>query len=408
MTATSYQIFFLAVLAVDIIADLDLSRAELGFIGAINTATGALSAPFTGRLTDRIGAWMAAITGMCIGSLGMAVMALSPNAAVLSLSALISGIPQGWGNPATNALIAERVAPGAQGTITGIKQSGVQFGVFLSGFTLPTLALWSGWRGSAWVYCAAFAIGAVATAVLLPRHPNGFVGTLASPPSPQMEAGTISGRGNENPQAAAGSGGIVDTAEKGVGTEAPSTIDPWILRLAGYALLMGMAGGAIGRFFPLWAEEAIGLSTTRAGLLVALTGLLGIGARIVAGRVAETIISPQRLLRILAGLGGAYAVMLVLTPILGPWLLWPGTVFNAVGIGAWNAVAMLAIIMVVPRALAGRASGIVMFGFLGGLSISSPLTGWVVDEWGSYQPVWVACVVLTSLALLSLSSSPRS
>jgi len=407
MTATSYQIFFLAVLAVDIIADLGLSRAELGFIGAINTATGALSAPFTGRLTDRIGAWMAAITGMCIGSLGMAMMALSPNAAMLSLSALISGIPQGWGNPATNALIAERVAPGARGTITGIKQSGVQFGVFLSGFTLPTLALWTGWRGSAWVYCAAFAIGAVATAVLLPRHPKGFVGAAASPPSPQPEAETLAGSGHGS-QAAAADGGSVAASETGVDVETPSTVDPWIWRLAGYALLMGMAGGAVGRFFPLWAEEAIGLSTTRAGLLVALTGLLGIGARIVAGRVAEKVISPPLLLRILAGLGGVYAVMLILTPILGPWLLWPGTVFNAVGIGAWNAVAMLAIIMVVPRALAGRASGIVMFGFLGGLSISSPLTGWVVDQWGSYQPVWVACAALASLALLSLSSSPRS
>ncbi len=83
MTATSFQIFVLAVLAADIIADLDLSRAQLGLIGSLNTAVGALSAPFTGRLTDRIGAWSSAIAGMVIAAVGMAVMAVAPNALVL-------------------------------------------------------------------------------------------------------------------------------------------------------------------------------------------------------------------------------------------------------------------------------------------------------------------------------------
>ncbi len=308
------------------------------------------------------------------------------------MSAVISGIPQGWGNPATNALIAERVGPGFRGTITGIKQSGVQFGVFLSGFTLPTLALWfSGWRGAIWTYCAAFTLGAVATAVFLPRHrPFAAADGLDS----EDDDGTAAG----------------DTAAAEIGAPAVSrpVMDPWIWRLAGFALLMGLVGGVIGRFFPLWAEESLGMSTTRAGLLVALTGLLGIGARIYAGRVAEHLIDPPRLLRLLAAIGATYSLLLVLTPTIGTWVLWPGTAFNAVGIGAWNAVAMLAIIMVVPGLLAGRASGIVMLGFLGGLSISAPIAGWVVDQWGSYQPVWIACVVLASLAMLSLGSGRTS
>jgi sugar phosphate permease len=395
MTATSFQIFVLAVLAVEIIGDLDLSRAELGLIGSINTAVGALSAPFTGRLTDRIGAWTAAIAGMVISAAGMATMAISPNALVLSLSALISGVPQGWGNPATNALIAERVAPGARGTITGIKQSGVQFGVFLSGLTLPTLALALGWRGAAWVYSGAFVAGAVAPAVFLPRRPRGYVTAAGVDPTADSEA-------DSSAMAPA-----VEEADAGEEPQAAVIMDPWIWRLAGFALLMGLVGGAIGRFFPLWAEEALGMSTTMAGLLVALTGLLGIGARIVAGRVAEDFIDPPRLLRILAWIGGFYSGVLVLAPLIGSWVLWPGTLANAVGIGAWNAVAMLAIIMVVPKVLAGRASGVVMLGFLGGLSISSPVAGWVVDRWGTYQPVWVACVVLAALAVLSLSTSPE-
>ncbi len=389
MSATTFQIFFLAVLAIEMIGDLGLSRAELGLVGAINTLVGALSAPFTGRLTDRIGAWSAAIAGMVLAATGTALMAVASSTLVLSLSAVINGIPQGWGNPATNALIAERVAPGARGTITGIKQSGVQFGVFLSGFTLPTLAIWLGWRGAAWVYCVAFLVGAVATMIFLPRKPNGFVAATPSELAQVNDASdsTAASPPDTSPDAAPGT----------------QVMDPWIWRLALFAFLMGSAGGAIGRFFALWAEEAIGLTTTRAGLLVALTGVIGIGARIVAGRVAERLIAPPRLLRILAAIGASYALILIATPILGSWLLWPGTVFNAVGIGAWNAVAMLAIITVVPKVLAGRASGIVMLGFLGGLSIGSPIAGWVVDRWGSYQPVWTACLILAVLAMMSLA-----
>lgn len=389
MSATTFQIFFLAVLAIEMIGDLGLSRAELGLVGAINTLVGALSAPFTGRLTDRIGAWSAAIAGMVLAATGTALMAVASSTLVLSLSAVVNGIPQGWGNPATNALIAERVAPGARGTITGIKQSGVQFGVFLSGFTLPTLAIWLGWRGAAWVYCAAFLVGAVATMIFLPRKPNGFVAATPSELAQVNDASnsTATSPPDTSPDAAPGA----------------QVMDPWIWRLALFAFLMGSAGGAIGRFFALWAEEAIGLTTTRAGLLVALTGVIGIVARIAAGRVAERLIAPPRLLRILAAIGASYALILIATPILGSWLLWPGTVFNAVGIGAWNAVAMLAIITVVPKVLAGRASGIVMLGFLGGLSIGSPIAGWVVDRWGSYQPVWTACLILAVLAMMSLA-----
>ncbi len=387
MTSTSFQIFALAVLAVELIADLDLSRAQLGLIGSINTLIGALSAPLSGRLTDRIGPWAAAVSAMLISAVGMAMMATSTTTTMLSLSAVVSGVPQGWGNPATNALIAERVAQGARGTITGIKQSGVQFGVFLSGLTLPTLAELLGWRGATWVFAAAFALGAGLTAVLLPRTP------LAGDLGPVVE-------GSDPP----GSNG----SRAAVVADGETVMDPWIWRLAGFALLSGTLGGTIGRFFPLWAEEAVGLTTRSAGLLVALTGLLGIGARIVAGRMAESQMSPTRLLRILAAIGGVYGLVLLATPLVGSWVLWPGTALNAVGIGAWNAVAMLAIIMVVPRRLAGRASGIVMLGFLGGLSLGSPIAGWAVDRWASYQPVWGVCVLLSALAVLSLWSGPRS
>ena len=366
MTATSFQIFAIAVLAVPIIDDLGMSRTALGFLGSLNTLVGALSAPAMGRLTDRIGAGRAVVVAIVIGGIGMAVMALSYNWVMLAASAAISGVPQGWGNPATNALIAERVPDQVRGTITGIKQSGVQFGIFLSGFTLPGLALWLGWRGALWGYAVAFFVGAGLVAV----------GLGPAPVADREKA----------------------TDADGVATRLP--LPGFIWALAVYAFLYGTAGGSIGRFFPLWANEVVGLSTVVAGALVALGGLLGIAARIGAGQLAQDRVGPAKLLSILAVIGAGYCVILLATMTVGSWVLWPATVLYSVGIGAWNAVAMLAIIMSVPRAIAGRASGVVMLGFLGGLTVGSPLAGAIVDRWDTYQPVWLIALALSVASAL--------
>jgi predicted MFS family arabinose efflux permease len=53
--------------------------------------------------------------------------------------------------------------------------------------------------------------------------------------------------------------------------------------------------------------------------------------------------------------------------------------------------------------MSGRASGVVMLGFLGGLTVGSPAPGAIVDRWDSYQPVWFAALVLAlaSAALIA-------
>lgn len=377
MTASSFQIFAFAVLAVDIIDDLAISRTALGILGSLNTLVGAVSAPVTGRITDRIGARRATIIVLAISGIGMAMMALSGNWILLAVSAIVSGVPQGWGNPTTNALIADRVPAAARGTITGIKQSGVQVGIFLSGLILPALALAVGWRGALWGFAVAFGLGAVLVALTL--------GPDATPPT---APGPTSG--------AAAAPAVEPDDEDPTRTPLPHLI--WTISL--YAFLMGTAGGAIGRFFPLWANEVVGLSTVVAGALVALGGLLGIVARIWAGQLAQDRITPRSLLAILAVIGGGYCVVLLITTEVGSWILWPATILYSVGIGAWNAVAMLAIIVSVPARISGRASGVVMLGFLGGLTVGSPLAGAVVDRWGSYQPVWATALILTTLSAM--------
>ncbi len=363
MTASAFQVFALAILASRLIDDLDISRAQLGLIGSVNTAVGALTAPSTGRLTDRIGPRRSVVAVLFLSALSMAVMAGASNLWWMVLSAAIGGLPQGWGNPATNSLIATRVAPGRRGGLTGVKQSGVTLGVFLSGASLPALASLWGWRGAVVAFAVLFTLFAVVVQV-----------TLGPDPVVERPTATADGERRRVP------------------------LDPFVWRLALFALLMGTAGGAIGRFFPLFAEEALGFSLGTAGLLTALGGLMGMVARVMVGRWAERRIRPTRLLSILAMVGVVYCVLLAVVTVPSRGLLYLSPPLSAIGIAAWNAVAMLAIIMFFSTGQAGRVSGIVMLGFLGGMSVSAPVAGLVVDRTGDYWPVWTVAALLATIA----------
>lgn len=367
MVSTAFQIFVLAVLASTFIEEFEITRFQLGLIGSLNTAVGALTAPWTGRLTDRIGPRQSTIVAQLIVAGGFVLMATTNSITQLTISAVVLGVPQGWGNPSTNALIAERVPPGERGTVTGIKQSGVQLGIFLAGATLPVLSDAFGWRGAMWLYAGIYACLALLPLTLPARVPA-FTGQAAAAASDQ------------------------DTR-------------PYDKRavtlLAIYAFLMGTVGGGVARFLALFAEEEVGMTAATAGWVVAVSGLAGIVARVMAGRLAESRFKPLPMLSGLAAIGAGVLILLMLVLTVGSWLLWPIAILFAVGHGAWNAVAMLAIIVGVPKADAGRASGAVMFGFLGGLAVGAPIAGLAIDATGgSYLPVWIGGFALSAASAI--------
>lgn len=374
MAASLFQLVLLAVLAAPLIDDVGLSRTELGVLGAVNTFAGALTSPFSGRLTDRLGARRSVVVCLWLSSTSLVILALAPNVGWMYVSSVVGGLPQGWGNPATNGLIATRIAPGRRGTLTGIKQSGVTFAGFLGGITLPALENHLGWRGAVWVFAVVIAAAAVAVRALLAPDP--------AAPDPV------------DPTAA-------DTSMR--------PIPPVITWIAVYAFFMGLATGAVGRFLPLFAEESLGFSTEIAGLFAALGGLLGMAARIGAARLADGRFDPVRFMIVLSWIGASLGVLMAVTTPATRQLMWLTPPLNAIGTNAWNAVAMLAVITIVPTIVAGRASGRVMLGFLGGLAVSGPICGVVVDRTGDYTPVWTGAAVASVIAagVLVVSGTAR-
>ena len=125
-----------------------------------------------------------------------------------------------------------------------------------------------------------------------------------------------------------------------------------------------------------------------------------------AARIAETRLAPTPLLVRLSGTAVVSSALLALSVPFGRWLLWPAVVFYALGHTAWNAVANLAVIMNVPSRDAGRASGVIILGFLMGLTIAGPATGAIVDVAGRYEVVWWLSVALAAASACVLAVRP--
>ena len=389
MTVSTFQLFVGVVLAASLIEDLGLSRWQIGVLGAVNTGVGAALAPFLGRVTDRLGARRSTVLVVLVSAVALASTALAFSYWMLVVASVVAGIPQGAGNTVTNKVIAEEVPTSEQGSVTGVKQSGVQVAVFLSGAMLPTSSATIGWRPALALFAVFTSLTALAIRVRFPPSS----GTPKRPrPQPERESG-------DAPDADAPSDDRSDfpATARAQDHAGPGSAAKFVRSVAVYAFLLGMAAAGVTRFYPLFSQEVLGFSETTAGFAVSVTGLTAIAARLLWGAITDRFVSSATALRILAAGGSATALLLVAAERLATWLLWPAVVLAAFTVVAWNVVAMLAVIRMVPSEDSGRATGVVLFGFLGGLTVAAPVVGFAVDRVGSYQPAWI---VLGLLALL--------
>jgi hypothetical protein len=89
------------------------------------------------------------------------------------------------------------------------------------------------------------------------------------------------------------------------------------------------------------------------------------------------------------GAGAVVAVGLILAiQWVGLWVAWPAAILFGATAVTWNAVGNLAVITESGTGLAGRASGLLTFGFYMGFVGSPVLFGLLVDATDSYTLAW--------------------
>ncbi|MDX1448879.1 MAG: MFS transporter, partial [Acidimicrobiia bacterium] len=349
MGAATFALTAYAVLAAELRGEFGVDRWQIGALVTAMSLGGALISPRVGSIADAIGAKRSTTTTIALATVALVGLAVAPAYWVIVTAALVGGVAQAMANPATNKLIALHVEPGRRGVITGIKQSGVTAASALGGILLPPVTILAGWRWAVALF-ALIAAGGGVLSLLVPADP------------------------------------ARDAAPHGEGKE---PIDPYIFRLAIYGFILGAAGTAIFTFLPLYAEESLGLGPASAGLAVAVTGVAGVVGRILWGRFAEIRFGTWRSLEYIAVLAAGAAAVLVAAQEV-TWLVWVAAVLTGFSASAWNSVGMLAVIETATPAQAGRASGVVLFGFLAGLGLGAPAFGFGVDQSGTYGPGWTA------------------
>ena len=349
MGTSTFAGYAFGVLGPDLIDEFDISRSQLGLLTAVFFVVGGPLSLVAGPATDRFGPRRVMLLAFAIAAATLVGMALAPVYALMLVAAGLGGVALATGNPVTNKLVAVNLPPGSRGLVMGGKQAGVQVGAFLAGVLLAPLAVQVGWR-AALGWTAVVPILALVAAVVV------------VPPDAPTEA--------------------AEAAE-------PSRTLPGGVRwLAVYAFLMGSGVAAVNAYLPLYLVERAGASQELAGAVVATIGLVGIVSRLVWGWASERMPTFSLPLLMLGG-GAVVATGLILAiENVGLWVAWPAAIMFGATAVTWNAVGNLAVISESGRGLAGRASGLLTFGFYIGFVGSPVLFGLLVDATGSYALAW--------------------
>ncbi|MEU8776948.1 MFS transporter [Streptomyces sp. NPDC048606] len=363
MAFSMVQLFLLGALGPRLVDELGVPVTVLGLTTTIGFGSAAVLSPFGGRLVDRIGPRRSLVALLSVSALALALIGAAPGPGFLLAAVALGGLPQALANPATNQAILAAVAPARRGAVTGMKQSGVQWGAFAAGLPLAALAGAVGWRGAVWTASAAALLAAVWARGALPADPP------APPPPP---------RSSPSPRGA-------------------------VARLAVFSVFLGCGIASINTYVALFGARELGMGPGAAAALVAVLGVAGIAGRIGWSKAAR----PGRAEWLPGGLAaGAVvaAVLLAAAPHLRP-LVWVAAVAVGVFAVSANAVSM---VLVMQRAAPGRAgqdSGLVAAGFFTGFAVGPPLFG-LLAQADRYAAGWLlvaaefaaACAVATTWA----------
>jgi predicted MFS family arabinose efflux permease len=370
MGAGVYPLFAINALAPLVTADLDITRAQLGTVSALAFAIAAVGGVVGGRVVNQRTARVVLVVLYLAGAVACLAVAAADSYVQLVLAAAICGVALSFSNPVTNHLVAERVQPGRQGTLMGVKQSGVQVAQLLAGALLPTMAVFWYWRGALAVSVVLPLLGVAAAILLFPPAPGSPV---------QARTRRVRQR-----------------------------LDPAVWRLSAYAFLMGVVVQGTGTYLALYAFERVHLGATTAGLAVAVVGLVGTFARVLWGRRVEASASDAIPLAVLAVLAMLSMFVLLSASHVGSVALWGGTVLFGVSAVAANVVVMLAVLRRCTPSQTAQASGVVGAGMYLGFMVGPPAFGLIVDHAGSYDPAWVGLAVVCTAAVAVSASLRRS
>ncbi|NIL77276.1 MFS transporter [Rhodococcus sp. B10] len=362
---TNMPVFLIGALANQISTDIRTGAASIGFAVGMYWVGAALASMSTARMTRRLSeATLGALAIVCatVSLLGSALWL--PSWHWLIGWALIGGLGNGCGHPASNHRIVGAVRNARLGLSFGIKQAAVPLAGLVAGLLVPLTALRFGWH-------AAFAEMAAVGAVLLLVSVRPILRERRSrrqrTTDPRVRRGLIPAVRNE------------------------------LLIVATMTMLSAGACNSVLAFAVTGALDR-GIDYAGAGAVLAGVSSMGAVSRFSLGVVADRFdINPFRIIT---------AVLLCCTTGFGLMLI-PGTATYVIGIvlaggigGAWAGLVHLSIARLAGESTAS-ATGLVQTGSYIG-SAAGPVAAGALIAVGSVETAWIA---LGTMALIATALS---
>ncbi|MBA8793065.1 sugar phosphate permease [Friedmanniella endophytica] len=237
--------------------------AEAGVLVAMPTVGVMLTLIMWGIAVDRFGERRVLITGLTLTAAAGAAAALSGSVVGLGAFLLLGGMAAASSNAASGRIVVGWFPARRRGLAMGIRQMAQPLGVGIAALTVPTLAQRLGLEGALWLPAALAAVAAVTTAVL-----------VVDPPRPSRAHAERTGQ-----------------------LASPYRRSSFLWRVHGVSVLLVVPQFTVWTFSLVWLIADRGWAAGPAGLLVALTQLLGAAGRLLAGQLSDSVGSRMRPLR---------------------------------------------------------------------------------------------------------------
>ncbi len=368
-------------LAADIVAELGLSGAEIGWLSSGLSLAWALSAYFVGAWSDRRGTRKPFVLGSIIlFSLCSALSGLATSFAFLLLARVVMGLAEGPFLPVCLSIMNVESSPNRRGINAGIMQNvfAALFGTLLAGFLVPQLAELFEWRATFFITGVPGLICALLVWIYLKE------------PARDTAAST-------GPAHTAGRGALAMLKEHNI--RVCCVISIFMVAWFIVALV----------FLPIFFQNYRGFTAEQAGGLVGVTGFATLlGGFLVPAWSDRVGRKPAIVLFCFLGVVTSLAALFFDGPtwILGVLLFigWSGT-------GAFPLFMGVVPGETVSRSLAATSMGLVVcIGELVGGAAVPPMAGWLADRTSLAAPVIVVgvCAFCAGVAALFLKeTAPR-
>jgi len=369
---TNIPLFLVGALAVTIADDIRLPTWALGIASAAFWVFAAAASALAGTVARLMSARGFAIITIVLATASLVgLAAATPSWQAMVVWTALAGVSNGFGHPASNALLNTTIRPTRLAVAFGIKQSAVPLSGLIAGVSLPLIALTLGWH-------AVFVAAAVGGGVLL------------------VAFAAISAHRRERADRRA---------------PRPARISGPLLRrlllMSGGTLLTGGAATALAAFFTTAGVER-GVEPALAGTILALGTALSATTRLLMGGLAgRREINPLRTIAVLALAGGVGALAMT---IPGPGFYIAGFLI-ATGIGwGWPGLVHFSISRIAKDSTLA-ATGIVQTGTYLGSTISPIVVGLILAVPSASGFAWLTlgCMSLGGAVMFTLADrfAPR-